>query len=66
MLANFQFSVEARIERTKALGVQVNVLEGRNYDETVDHAKRTSDENGWTFIQGKVPLLKSSIATGLL
>lgn len=45
------FSVEARIERTKALGVRVNVLEGRNYDETVDQAKRTSDENGWTFIQ---------------
>ena len=47
----FQFSVPARIERTQALGVEVHVMEGKNYDETVEAAHTAAADNGWTFIQ---------------
>ena len=46
-----QFSVQARVDRTKALEVEVHVMSGMNYDEAVDAAKSASDDNGWIFIQ---------------
>lgn len=33
------------------MGVDVRVQEGKNFDETVEAAKITSDKMGWVFIQ---------------